>query len=392
MASQRNLLIGVTGSVAAIKLPEIIGEIKRHAEKNAQKVDIRAVATQSAIKLFKNSIETAGCEVLSDNDVEAPYTRGDPILHIELRRWADLFVICPLDCNTLAKIANGLCDNLLTDVARCWDFKKPIWVYPCMNPLMFQHPVTAEHISKLQSFGVKVTIVLKRNTLNCWSTLNERLRETKHEINRATRELERQRLKYEREEKTLIQKLKTEAKSGRMQNVRIMAKDLVRSRKLALHYAAMKSQMAGIMCQLQNAQSTNLMASSLKNVNKIISKVSNKTNIAEFQKIIQSLGRESEVINLKLDVMSEALDNSFMDVDSVDEEERIISQILEELGIDASAAIPSVTASPVKESATTVPVQADPVGPRDEMHDSPRPTSDDPDSIESRINNLRGKK
>ncbi|CDR94013.1 flavoprotein domain containing protein, putative [Babesia bigemina] len=161
MAEHRNLLIGVTGSVAAIKLSEIIDDIKQRAAQNAQRVEIRVVATQSAIKLFKQSIETSGCEILTDDDIESPYTRGDPILHIELRRWADLFVICPLDCNTLAKIANGLCDNLLTDVARCWDFRKPLWVYPCMNPLMYQHPVTAEQISKLQSFGVKVNFGLR---------------------------------------------------------------------------------------------------------------------------------------------------------------------------------------------------------------------------------------
>ncbi|CDR94012.1 flavoprotein domain containing protein, putative [Babesia bigemina] len=224
------------------------------------------------------------------------------------------------------------------------------------------------------------------------SSLSDRLRETKHEINRATRELERQRLKYEREEKSLVQKLKSEAKNGRMQNVRLMAKDLVRNRKLALHYANMKSQMGGIMSQLQNAQSTNMMATSLKNVNKLIAKVSNKTDIAEFQTIIQSLGKESEVINLKLDVMAETLDNSLMDVDSVDEEEKIISQILEELGIDASASIPSVNASTMQESGATVPVQAESVGAKNEVHDSPRATSDDPDSIESRINNLRAKK
>ncbi len=49
---------------------------------------------------------------------------GDPVLHIELRRWADIFVIAPLSANTLAKMANGMCDNLLTCIVRAWDFKK----------------------------------------------------------------------------------------------------------------------------------------------------------------------------------------------------------------------------------------------------------------------------
>lgn len=47
------------------------------------------------------------------------------VLHIELRKWADVLVIAPLSANTLAKIAGGLCDNLVTSVVRAWDFSKP---------------------------------------------------------------------------------------------------------------------------------------------------------------------------------------------------------------------------------------------------------------------------
>lgn len=50
------------------------------------------------------------------------------MLHIDLRRWADLMVIAPLSANTLAKLAGGLCDNLLTCVVRAWDFEKPLLV------------------------------------------------------------------------------------------------------------------------------------------------------------------------------------------------------------------------------------------------------------------------
>jgi len=49
--------------------------------------------------------------------------RGDPVLHIELRKWADAILVSPLSANTLAKISNGICDNLLTLIFRCWDMK-----------------------------------------------------------------------------------------------------------------------------------------------------------------------------------------------------------------------------------------------------------------------------
>ncbi|KAA0197154.1 hypothetical protein HAZT_HAZT001345 [Hyalella azteca] len=89
--------------------------------------------------------------------------RGDPVLHIQLRRWADVFVIAPLSANTLAKLANGLCDNLLTSVARAWDPCKPLLFCPAMNTFMYEHPLTARHISTLKDFGyTEVPAISKR--------------------------------------------------------------------------------------------------------------------------------------------------------------------------------------------------------------------------------------
>jgi phosphopantothenoylcysteine decarboxylase len=70
---------------------------------------------------------------------------GEPVLHIELRKWADVLLLAPLDANTLAKAALGLCDNLLTCVYRAWDFRKPVILAPAMNTMMWEHPVTARH-------------------------------------------------------------------------------------------------------------------------------------------------------------------------------------------------------------------------------------------------------
>ena len=77
-------------------------------------------------------------------------TRGDPVLHIELRKWADVLLIAPLDANTLAKLAHGLCDNLLTCIVRAWDGRKPLIVAPAMNTLMYEHPFTQQHLNILR--------------------------------------------------------------------------------------------------------------------------------------------------------------------------------------------------------------------------------------------------
>src|SRR5262245_17773294 len=122
-----NVLLGVTGSVAAIRTPELYRELTGLGHR------VKVIATQAALYFF-DAVELdpshAGRNrqvVILDED-EWPgraagrrYGRDDPVLHIELRRWADLFVIAPLDANTLAKLAHGLADNCLTCVWRAWD-------------------------------------------------------------------------------------------------------------------------------------------------------------------------------------------------------------------------------------------------------------------------------
>jgi phosphopantothenoylcysteine synthetase/decarboxylase len=73
----------------------------------------------------------------------------------QLRRWADVFVIIS-GANTLAKLALGLCDNLVTCIVRAWDVRKPLLVAPAMNTLMYEHPLTEEHLALLSRRGVSV--------------------------------------------------------------------------------------------------------------------------------------------------------------------------------------------------------------------------------------------
>ncbi|XP_019687595.3 phosphopantothenoylcysteine decarboxylase isoform X2 [Felis catus] len=89
--------------------------------------------------------------------------RSDPVLHIDLRRWADLMLVAPLDANTLGKVASGICDNLLTCVIRAWDCRKPLLFCPAMNTVMWEHPVTAQQLGLLKAFGyVEIPCVAKK--------------------------------------------------------------------------------------------------------------------------------------------------------------------------------------------------------------------------------------
>ncbi|CAM9175148.1 unnamed protein product [Scytosiphon promiscuus] len=97
--------------------------------------------------------------VLGDADEWGVWdTVGDPVLHIQLRDWADLLLVAPLSANTLAKLANGLCDNLVTCVARAWDFKngKKFVAAPAMNTHMWEHPMTDRHLSTLKELDIVI--------------------------------------------------------------------------------------------------------------------------------------------------------------------------------------------------------------------------------------------
>ncbi|XP_076027656.1 phosphopantothenoylcysteine decarboxylase isoform X2 [Genypterus blacodes] len=124
-------------------------------------VDVRVVTTEHA-KHFYDPAEVA-VKIYSDRDEWETWTkRSDPVLHIELRRWADLLLIAPLDANTLGKIASGICDNLLTCVVRAWDMSRPLLFCTAMNTAMWQHPITAQQVATLKGFGyVEVPCIAK---------------------------------------------------------------------------------------------------------------------------------------------------------------------------------------------------------------------------------------
>src|SRR5262245_53935023 len=145
------VLLGVTGSVAAVRTPALFAALKRAGH------DVRVVATDASLYFFDPAdVGPAGAKIVTLDADEWPgrdsgrrYQRDDSVLHIELRRWAELFVIAPLDANTLAKLANGLADNCLTCVWRAWDPARPLVLAPAMNTLMWEHPLTVRHLRQI---------------------------------------------------------------------------------------------------------------------------------------------------------------------------------------------------------------------------------------------------
>ncbi|XP_068060479.1 phosphopantothenoylcysteine decarboxylase isoform X4 [Anomalospiza imberbis] len=152
-----HVLLGVTGSVAALKLPLLVGELLK-----IPGLEVKVVTTERA-KHFYDAQEIPVTLYGDEEEWQLWKGRSDPVLHIELRRWADLMVVAPLDANTLAKIANGICDNLLTCVIRAWDLSKPLLFCPAMNTAMWEHPITARQVEQLKGFGyTEIPCVVKK--------------------------------------------------------------------------------------------------------------------------------------------------------------------------------------------------------------------------------------
>jgi phosphopantothenoylcysteine decarboxylase len=143
-----NLLLGVTGSVAAVKTPLLYETLRRPSHV------VKVVATQPSLYFFDPAAIERESLVFDEDewpgrDGGRRWQREDEVLHIQLRRWADVLVIAPLDANTLAKLAGGLADNCLTCVWRAWEPGRSVVLAPAMNTLMWQHPATGRHLRQV---------------------------------------------------------------------------------------------------------------------------------------------------------------------------------------------------------------------------------------------------
>ena len=162
---KKNLLIGVTGSVASVLTPKLCTELSKD-------FNIMVVATNSSLAFFDSkTINDMAIPVFKDSDEwnfgADGYQKGDKILHIHLRNWADVLLIAPLSANSLAKMANGLCDNLLTSIVRAWDVAKPMFVAPSMNTKMWESPFTDRHLTVLEEIYNTTTILPIEKKLAC---------------------------------------------------------------------------------------------------------------------------------------------------------------------------------------------------------------------------------
>ncbi|MDX2133334.1 MAG: bifunctional phosphopantothenoylcysteine decarboxylase/phosphopantothenate--cysteine ligase CoaBC [Saprospiraceae bacterium] len=145
MAFPRKVILGISGSIAAYKAAVLVRLlVKQGAEVQVLMTDAAAgfISPLTLSTLSKRPVFTG---------VHAESAWNN---HVELGLWADAFVVAPASANTLAKMAHGLCDNILSAVylsARC-----PVWIAPAMDVDMWHHPATRDNLARLAQHGVQV--------------------------------------------------------------------------------------------------------------------------------------------------------------------------------------------------------------------------------------------
>lgn len=144
----KNILVGVTGGIAAYKSAGIVSLLKKKG------YNVKVVMTENATKI----IGPLTLETLSRNRIYVDMWDSNPhyeVEHISLADWADVVLIAPATYNIIGKVANGIADDMLTTILAAVSIRKPVFFALAMNVNMYKNPILKENINKLSSFGYR---------------------------------------------------------------------------------------------------------------------------------------------------------------------------------------------------------------------------------------------
>jgi len=177
-------------------------------------------------------------------------------------------------------------------------------------------------------------------------TPDEMLRKNQRALNKAMRELDRERMKMEQQEKKIIADIKKMAKQGQMDAVKIMAKDLVRTRRYVKKFMLMRANIQAVSLKIQTLKSQNAMAQAMKGVTKAMGNMNKQMKLPEIQKIMMEFEKQSEIMDMKEEMMSDTIDDALGDEEDEEEGEAIVNQVLDELGLQLTDELAGVAGVP----------------------------------------------
>jgi len=143
----KKILIGVSGSIAAFKVAQLVSDLKK------LNADVRVVMSKSALQfLGKATFEGLTGTPVLDSD----FTDGKMMSHISLAKWADVFLIAPATAQTINSLASGIGGGILLSTYLAYDLNKPLLIAPAMNTQMLAHPTTQTSLEILAEYGIQV--------------------------------------------------------------------------------------------------------------------------------------------------------------------------------------------------------------------------------------------
>ncbi|XP_030921364.1 charged multivesicular body protein 2a [Geospiza fortis] len=147
----------------------------------------------------------------------------------------------------------------------------------------------------------------------------ELLRQNQRALSRAVRELERERQKLEAQEKKIIVDIKKMAKQGQMDAVQVLAKALVRTRRYERKFIAMRANVQGVALRVQTLRSHSAMATAMRGVTRAMATMNRQLKLPQIQRILQEFQKQSELMDMKEELMNDAIDDALGDEDDEDE-------------------------------------------------------------------------
>ncbi|KIK63883.1 hypothetical protein GYMLUDRAFT_196872 [Collybiopsis luxurians FD-317 M1] len=183
----------------------------------------------------------------------------------------------------------------------------------------------------------------------------ERLRQHQRSLAKAQRELDRERAKLEQSEKKLIMDIKKSAKAGQLNACKVMAKDLVRTRRYVQKFYQMRTQLQAVGLRIQTLRSNQQMADAMRGATRAMGAMNRGMNLPAIQRIMTEFEKESSMMDMKEEMMSDAVDDVMDDEEDEEEEgDKILKEVLDEIGVSLSQQLTDAPTGLVSASAQSV--------------------------------------
>ncbi|KAF8931563.1 Charged multivesicular body protein 2A [Haplosporangium bisporale] len=179
----------------------------------------------------------------------------------------------------------------------------------------------------------------------------EALRAHQRALSKAQRELDRERMKLEQQEKKIIVDIKKSAKAGQMNAAKVMAKDLVRTRRYIQKFYQMKTQLQAVGLRIQGLRSNQQMAEAMKGATKAMGAMNRNMNLPQIQHIMMEFEKESEIMDMKEEMMSDTIDEAMEEEEDEEEQDAIVNQVLDEIGINLDESLANAPGTSIKSPA-----------------------------------------